>query len=364
MEALVANHSLTRGKTRVGLWSKTECLLALLVALYVFSAWLIAQVYDRPEAFRGLLYAPVSGLVFFTTLFSYTVLRIVWIMVWWHPYHLTRTIIEDFREHLFDPKRFIPALLLGLLFMVFFGAFSGMKNLIPVINPYTWDPTFASLDARLHGGIQPWRLLHGLLGYPLATSAINILYNVWFFLMIFIFFWQASTPHLPRVRLQYLLTFFLAWMVIGQFLATVFSSAGPCYYAAVTGTEQGDPYVGLMEYLRQADIQYPVWALNTQEMLWNAYRDKELRMGSGISAMPSMHVATAFLFALLGWKWGKPYNFLLTVYCVIIVLGSIHLAWHYAVDAYFAIPATYGLWRLSGFVVHRLEPPAENTRLH
>lgn len=356
MEALVSNYSLFRGKIRVGLWSKTEWLIALLVALYVFSAWLIAQAYNRPEAFRGLLYAPVSGIVFFTILFTYTVLRIVWIMVWWHPYHLTRTIIGDFREHLFNPKRVIPALLLGALFMVFFGAFSGMKNLIPVVNPYTWDPTFANLDARLHAGVHPWQLLHSILGYPLATSALNVFYNVWFFLLIFIFFWQASTPHLPRVRLQYLLTFFLAWIVIGHILATVFSSAGPCYYEAVVGVGQGNPYANLMAYLRQANEHYQIWALSAQEMLWNAYREKELRMGSGISAMPSMHVSTAFLFALLGWKWGKPYNFLLTIYCVLIVLGSVHLAWHYAVDAYFVIPLTYGLWRFSGFVVQKLEP--------
>jgi hypothetical protein len=229
--------------------------------------------------------------------------------------------------------------------------------MIPVINPYTWDETFAGLDQQLHAGVHPWQLLQSLLGFPLVTSALNVFYNLWFFLVVFIFFWQASTPHLPRVRLQFLLTFFLSWIIIGHILATLFASAGPCYYEAVTGIVQGNPYAELMAYLRQASEHFPVWALSTQEMLWTTYKERELRIGSGISAMPSMHVAIAFLLTLLGWRWGRPYNFLLTIYLVIIIIGSIHLAWHYAVDAYFVIPLTYGLWSFSGFVVRRLESP-------
>jgi hypothetical protein len=355
MEALVRS-PLLRSKV-LNSWSRTEYLLALLVTVYIFFTWLIAQVYDRPEAFQGLLYAPVSGLVVFTILFTYTILRILWIVVWLHPTHLIRTIIKDFRTYLFNLERLRQAFPLGLLFTIFFGAFSGMKSIIPIVNPYSWDQTFATIDKRLHAGIHPWYLLHPILGYPVVTTTLNFFYNFWLLLLIFIFFWQALTFHLPRVRLQFLLTFFLSWIVVGHLLATLFSSAGPCYYEAVTGIVQGNPYAELMTYLRQANEQYPIWSVSTQEMLWHMYQEEKLRMGSGISAMPSMHVTIAFLFALLGWKWGKPYNFLLAVYCVLIILGSVHLAWHYAVDAYFTIPVTYGLWCLSGFVVRRLEPP-------
>jgi hypothetical protein len=277
-------------------------------------------------------------------------------MIWLHPYALFKTIFMDFRDTIFNLKSLRQALPLIALSIVFFGTFSGMKNLIPVINPYSWDEAFAMLDKTLHAGMQPWQILQGILGYPLVTSTLNVIYNLWILLLLFIFFWQALTLHFPQVRLQFLLTFFLAWIVLGQLLATLFSSAGPCYYAAVTGVVQDNPYAKLMEYLRQAGKQYPVWAVSTQDMLWKMYKGETLGMGSGISAMPSMHVSTAFLFALLGWKLGRPHNFLLATYCVLIVLGSVHLAWHYAVDAYFAIPLTYGLWRFSGFVVRRLEP--------
>ena len=62
-------------------WNKTEYLLLMIVSLYVCSTWLITRVYDRPEAFRGLLYVPLSGLVFFVVLVTYLITRIFWIMM-------------------------------------------------------------------------------------------------------------------------------------------------------------------------------------------------------------------------------------------------------------------------------------------
>lgn len=80
--------------------------------------------------------------------------------------------------------------------------------------------------------------------------------------------------------------------------------------------------------------------------------------GSGISAMPSMHVAMAALFAFLAFHLGKLYHLLFTTYLILIVLGSVHLAWHYAVDAYASILFTYGIWCCSGWIVRRLESEA------
>ncbi|MGE0821073.1 MAG: phosphatase PAP2 family protein [Candidatus Binatia bacterium] len=336
-------------------WSKTEYVIFVLVGLYAFCAWLITQLYDRPEAFHGLLYAPVSGKILLLCFLPYVLLRILWIMVWRHPVHLTRTILQDFHHTFLHPQRLMHGVPLFFLFMVFFGAFTGMKDMIPVLNPYSWDQTFATLDAMLHGGIHPWRLLHKVVAYPPVTSAINISYNLWLVVLIVVFFWQALTLHLPRIRLQFLLSFFLSWIIIGHVLATFFSSAGPCYYAAVTGTQE-TPYDALMTYLQETNEIYPVWALKTQEMLWQSYTEKKLIMGSGISAMPSMHVTIAFLMVLVAWHWGGTYAFFLTSYFIIILVGSVHLAWHYAVDAYVAIPLTYGIWRLSGFVVRCLDP--------
>lgn len=337
------------------LWSKTERLLFLIIILYVWSAWFITQIYERPEAFRGLLYVPVSALAFYVVLGTYLITRTLWIMVWWRPYYLIRTLLNDFSQTFFHPQRLLATFPLLAMFFVFFGAFSSMKSMIPIINSYSWDPTFADLDKLLHGGVHPWQLLHGRLGYPRVTTVLNFFYNLWFFLLIFMFFWQALTPSLPQLRLQFLLTFFLSWITIGHLLATFFSSAGPCYYGTLLGHGQDDPYAALLAYLRQANEVSPVWVVNTQAMLWKTYEESTLMPGSGISAMPSMHVAMAALFVFLAFHLSKLYHFLFITYLFLVVIGSVHLAWHYAIDAYVAIVLTYGIWRVSGWVVYRLE---------
>ena len=116
-------------------WSKTEYPLLMIVILYVYSAWLITRVYDHPEAFRGLLYVPVSGLALFVVLMTYLITRIFWIMIWWHPYSLIRTLLHDFSQTLLNPNRLLGALPLTAMFFIFFGTFSSMKSMIPIINP-------------------------------------------------------------------------------------------------------------------------------------------------------------------------------------------------------------------------------------
>ena len=63
-----------------------------------------------------------------------------------------------------------------------------------------------------------------------------------------------------------------------------------------------------------------------------------------ISAMPSMHNASALLFALAGYQVNRFWGWVLTVHATLIFIGSIHLAWHYAVDSYFAWGLTLVIW--------------------
>ncbi len=69
--------------------------------------------------------------------------------------------------------------------------------------------------------------------------------------------------------------------------------------------------------------------------------------------MPSMHVASSFLFVLLSWRVSKPLGWLLTGFLILILIGSVHLGWHYAVDGYLALALTWPIWRLSGWLVDR-----------
>jgi hypothetical protein len=108
-----------------------------------------------------------------------------------------------------------------------------------------------------------------------------------------------------------------------------------------------------MSYLREADQLGLVWAVHTQEMLWQLYERSAVGLGAGISAMPSMHVAAAVLFALLGWRVSRPLGIAFSVFAGLILLGSVHLGWHYAVDGYISILATIALWKGVGWFLSR-----------
>lgn len=59
-----------------------------------------------------------------------------------------------------------------------------LKSLIPIINPFKWDLTFANIDSLLHFGFAPWELTHALFSNAWASLGLNVAYNAWFFLYV------------------------------------------------------------------------------------------------------------------------------------------------------------------------------------
>jgi hypothetical protein len=111
-----------------------------------------------------------------------------------------------------------------------------------------------------------------------------------------------------------------------------------------------------MAGLYEIDSVTPLRALRVQEWLWNGY----LGLGhfQGISAMPSMHVALPVLFALVSFKANRWLGWLFVAYTVVILVGSVHLGWHYAIDGYVSVAAVMGIWGAVGWFVRR-HPPAK-----
>jgi membrane-associated phospholipid phosphatase len=108
-----------------------------------------------------------------------------------------------------------------------------------------------------------------------------------------------------------------------------------------------------MAYLRATDMNYSVWALNSQDYLLQNYIAGDTQHLSGISAFPSMHVSMAFIFLLLSSYYNKTVFTGFLVFFLFIMIGSVFLGWHYAVDGYFSILSTWFIWVLSGRVVRR-----------
>ena len=69
--------------------------------------------------------------------------------------------------------------------------------------------------------------------------------------------------------------------------------------------------------------------------------------------MPSMHVAGAMLFALLGWRTNRALGIVLSINVTLILIATVHLAWHYALDGYIAVIGTLAIWWVVGSVIGR-----------
>lgn len=220
-------------------------------------------------------------------------------------------------------------------------AFSNVKDNLQALAPFSWDRTFDAWDAALHFGRRPWEWLQPALGHWPVTFALNVNYNLWFFVMFAVWLHHAFMMKPGVARTRFFLAFMLVWIVEGSILALALSSAGPCFFGAGRLGLAPDPYAGLMRYLHQTNEAVPVWAVSLQDHLWMLNRTG---LAAGISAMPSLHNGTTLLFALASTGWRRWVRVLLWLNVGIIFLGSIHLGWHYAVDAYVAWAATLAIW--------------------
>ena len=228
--------------------------------------------------------------------------------------------------------------------------FSSLKVMIPLIHPFDWDATFVAWDRWLHGGIDPWRLLQPVLGTPFVTQVFDILYTLWFFALFLCTFVMAFKLAQRRLRMQFFLTLLLTWALLGNVMATWLASVGPCFLELLTGDATFAP---LMAYLHDVNTRYPLAAMQIQDLLWQAHVERENAFGRGISAMPSIHVSSAFLFFLRGRPMSRLMGVVMGAFFVVTMLGSVHLGYHYAIDGYVSIVLTLAVWYVVGWALQR-----------
>jgi hypothetical protein len=270
---------------------------------------------------------------------------------------LYQKIAGDFKYYVLNVYNIVSVLIVVLSYPLVASSLTIIKTLLPDLVPYYLDELFMKMDSSLHFGVAPWELLQPFLGYPFVTFVINVIYNFWFFMQLIVVMWQIVAFNRPRLRMQFLLSYVLVWMFLGSFMAIALSSAGPCFFGNVTHLP--DPFEPLFQYLNHtnstlAEYDLSLWALETQKYLWEHYLDSTVGMGSGISAMPSMHISIATLLVLLGRHTNHWLYAIFTVHAILIFIGSIHLGWHYAVDGYIAFIATYIVWKVSGYLIRDL----------
>ena len=238
-------------------------------------------------------------------------------------------------------NRLFNCLHLFIAVSLFIAGFGVLKGAIAILHPFAWDQAFLSWDKAIHFGTAPHIWLQPILNSPKAVLFFNVAYNLWFFIIISSLLIAGANMSCNRNHRSYLTAFMLTWLIAGFFIATVFSSAGPCFYfKAGFGTD----YQDLMGALNAANESGLIWALPTQDTLWEGFTGE--RVGSaGISAFPSLHVATTVLIALYASSFNRIAGIIAWTFAAIIMVGSVVLAWHYAVDGYAGAIITLVIWK-------------------
>ena len=221
-----------------------------------------------------------------------------------------------------------------------------LKIMLPIAQPFWADPLLADLDALVFGA-DPWRLTHSVLGW--ATALIDQVYVTWApvkFAALLALLCAPSSDLKGRCLLSYFAI--VATGAIGQYLL---SSAGPVFYSHL---ELGP---------RFAELPIPALTETALNFLWADYLRSGGNIASGISAFPSLHVAIALWAALVVRSYFPRLQTIGWIWFAFILIGSVHLGWHYVSDSLVASVAALLIWRLVPSVLSsgRLRRLAEAT---
>ncbi|AMS39334.1 phosphatase PAP2 family protein [Aminobacter aminovorans] len=306
--------------------------------------WLMIQLgYMVPYYQAGLFYMRVATHLIVNLSLLYMLVVVVRLLREGRQ-NPTRALIGALREALIAHDRYIHVPHVLIISILTIRTFATIKSSIPTVNAFSWDLRFMAADRLLFGGYDAYQWTSLLFGSTPALVGLNFLYNLWLILVISAIVWCAFMRN-NHLRMQYMFAMFLAWVVAGNFLAVFFSSAGPCFLERLTGDHAFDP---LMSSLKLANEQTGmIWALLAQDALWAAYTSNDGAI-SGISAMPSLHVVFAVLLYCALRHQGSVARSAGLAFAVLVLVGSVQLGWHYAVDGIAGVVLALAFWRLAG----------------
>ncbi|WP_417271002.1 phosphatase PAP2 family protein [Celeribacter sp.] len=239
---------------------------------------------------------------------------------------------------------------------VFTFMFSLVKNKLPLVNSFWADPMFTELDKMLHFGMNPRDFLEWL-SFASTRNLSTFYFNGWVFFATYLpVLLVAFDTNKQRAR-TFTLLWAACWVVLGNFIAVVFMSAGPIFAGLLPSISPSD-HAAVMGMLARDDASM---LHSVRDVLWHAYAEDQSQAASGISAFPSVHVGMATVVGLYILRLGRDLQTVLpatplrhvvrVTSCLasVVIVGvfmvlSVYLGWHYAVDGYASIMVMTGLY--------------------
>lgn len=207
------------------------------------------------------------------------------------------------------------------------------KELMPLFVSYWADPLIANAE-RTMLGTDAWRLIPEVLVRPLDG-----LYTTWAMAKFAALLAVLAMPP-SAFKTRAMLTYFLTVGLLGVFGQYLLPSVGPALFDQFHG---GHQFAALRERLAE---HAPIVSAATT-YLWNAYSEDKMVFGGGISAMPSMHVATTTWVALVISSAFPRLKIPAWGFWVVILAGSVATGWHYLLDGVVGTLGAVLFWRLA-----------------
>jgi hypothetical protein len=287
-----------------------------------------------------IIYDFTLGHLSFILAFSFGMVRFMGAGPWvlW----LTPVIIFMAWKH---PARIAEALYAFVASLALICGYTLLKVTIPVLVPFWADGMLSGWDLSLHGGVAPWELTHRLSAYIDTDGAARTYSGLWgAFAFSFPAFLALGDSDAVR-KTRFLALYAAAWVLLGNGVATVFSSVGPIYMDRMYGGAQFAPMISSL-----ADLTFPGTSVDAlQRGLWAGLEANggSASGSSGISAFPSMHVAMASVWAVYITERSKLFAPVAIAFAAMILFLSVYTGWHYAVDGYASV---CGVLMISAFL--------------
>ena len=242
---------------------------------------------------------------------------------------------DGLRKTYLNPQKFYEIFRILFLLKFVLLLYCNIKQAIPRINPHVYDQELFLIDAFLHFGINPNRAAVDFFGSEFTVLVFDGLYFFWYILKAPMLVFFLVVPD-ERTRVRFFGSYFSMW-IIGGLFALIFPSFGPVYitpeiFVHLEKTVAHTLQVKLMSHYLQLIADPDTYRYYIYE---------------GIAAFPSLHVGIVALFSFFLFRVHKLSGVLMALYTVCVLIGSVLLGWHYAVDGYFSIALAYGIYRFS-----------------